>query len=344
MVKQNLFLKRFPKQHYSTLFNSESGFFLRIEDLGFELPFWSESGPELLDISITRWCDRECLRCYRTANTYGKHMQLEHYNQIMEQAHKLPVMQVALGGGNPNQHPDFCKILQMTREEYGIVPSYTTNGRGLTKEVLEASSIYCGAVAVSAYSPYKELELAIKKLTLQGIKTNIHFVLDKDSITTAIQWLKEPPAFLSAVNALIFLNYKPFGRIEEKVGLLRESSLLTIFFDKVQKFKNCKIGFDSCLVSGLVSYTNIHSVLFEGCDAGRFSMFISEDMRAYPCSFMVNTHSGADLENKTILETWTTGDEFIKIRQRLLSEKCGKCSKKMICLGGCPKWESINLC
>lgn len=344
MVKQSLFFKKFPKQHYSTLFNVKTGFFLRIEDLGFELPSWSESGPELLDISITSWCDRKCFRCYRSANTFGKHMKLEHYRQIMEQAHNLPIMQVALGGGNPNQHPDFCKILQMTREEYDIIPSYTTNGRGLTKEVLEASSIYCGAVAISAYSPYSELELAIKKLTSYDVKTNIHFVLDKDSITTAIEWLNEPPVFLSSVNALIFLNYKPLGRIEKKTGLLRESSLLNLFFDKVQKFNNCKIGFDNCLVSGLVSYTNTPPAFIEGCDAGRFSMFISEDMKAYPCSFMVNTHSGADLKNLTILETWTKGDEFIKIRQKSLDEKCSKCQKKAICLGGCPKWESINLC
>lgn len=344
MVKHNLFLKRFPQQHYSILFNSETGFFLRFEDLGFKPPFWSESGPELLDISITQWCDRECFRCYRRANTSGKHMKLGHYRQIMEQAHNLPVMQVALGGGNPNQHPDFCEILKMTREEYCIVPSYTTNGRGLTNEVLETSAMYCGAVAVSAYSPYNELELAIEKLTSLDVKTNIHFVLDKDSIKTAIQWLSKPPAFLSAANAIVFLNYKPLGRIEEKSGLLRESSLLTLFFDKIQKFNDCKIGFDSCLVSGLVNYTNIPSVFFDGCDAGRFSMFIAEDMRAYPCSFMVNTHSGVDLEKKTILEAWTTGDEFVKTRQRQLNEKCGKCPKKEVCLGGCPKWESINLC
>lgn len=344
MVKNKLIFKKFPEQHYTVLFNSETGFFLRIEDMGFEPPFWSESGPELLDISITRWCDRECLRCYRKANLFGKHMKLEKYRQIMEQAHNLPVMQVALGGGNPNQHPDFCEILKMTREEYSIVPSYTTNGRGLTKKVLEASAAYCGAVAVSAYSPYNELELAIEKLTSQGIKTNIHFVLDKDSISTAIQWLKTPPAFLSSVNALIFLNYKPLGRIEEKNGLLKESSSLKVFFNEVQKSHDYKIGFDSCLVSGLVNYTNISPIFFDGCDAGRFSMFISEDMQAYPCSFMVNTHSGTNLENNTLLEAWTTGNEFIKIRQRNLNEKCEKCPKKTICLGGCPNWESINLC
>ena len=66
-------------------------------------------------------------------------MSIRDYDQIMNQVKNLPVNQVALGGGNPNQHPDFCEILRSTREEYGIVPSYTTNGRGLTQDVIESS-------------------------------------------------------------------------------------------------------------------------------------------------------------------------------------------------------------
>jgi MoaA/NifB/PqqE/SkfB family radical SAM enzyme len=81
-------------------------------------------------------------------------MSIRDYYKIMNQVKDLPVNQVALGGGNPNQHPNFCEILRITREEYGIVPSYTTNGRGLTQDVIESSRKYCGAVAVSAYPSY----------------------------------------------------------------------------------------------------------------------------------------------------------------------------------------------
>jgi MoaA/NifB/PqqE/SkfB family radical SAM enzyme len=56
----------------------------------------------------------------------------------------MHAFQVALGGGNPNQHPDFIEILRLTREDYGIVPNYTTNGRGLSDTVLEATRRYCG--------------------------------------------------------------------------------------------------------------------------------------------------------------------------------------------------------
>ncbi len=336
--------KYFPKQHYSTLFNTKTGFFLRKEDPGFSSPYWSECGPELLDISITRWCDRGCPRCYRESNTAGKHMSIQDYRYILDQVKKMPVNQIALGGGNPNQHPDFSKILQVTRQEYGIVPSYTSNGRGLTQEVLESSKKYCGAVAISAYPPYEDLTNAIQKLTSIGIKTNIHFVLDKESILTAISWLKEPPAFLIKVNAMIFLNFKPLGRFEKKIGLLKESDQLKTFFAETQNPHPYKIGFDSCCVSGLVSYTKTSPLFFDGCDAGRFSMFISEDMKAFPCSFMMNTHQGYDLKNHNIIDAWKDGNEFKVIRNRKWDNKCNNCLKKQICLGGCPSWNSINLC
>ncbi len=186
-------VRHFRDQNYSTFFNQKTGAFARVEDYGYKEPFWSWHGPELLDISITNWCDRECPICYRKSSPNGNHMSLSDYEVVMQQASQMSVFQVALGGGNPNQHPDFCEILRRTREKYGIVPSYTTNGRGLTDKILKASRKYCGAVAVSAYPPYEKMSYAIKMLNRYGIKTNIHFVLDAMSIKTAIGWLENPP-------------------------------------------------------------------------------------------------------------------------------------------------------
>jgi radical SAM protein with 4Fe4S-binding SPASM domain len=76
------------------------------------------------------------------------HISLSDYEEIIRQAQSLHVFQVALGGGNPNQHPQFPEILRLTREKYGIVPNYTTNVRGRTPLVIEATAKYCGAVAV----------------------------------------------------------------------------------------------------------------------------------------------------------------------------------------------------
>jgi hypothetical protein len=178
-------------------------------------------------------------------------MKISNYRMILNQASRMGVLQVALGGGNPNGHPQFPSILQMTREEYGIVPTYSTSGRNLDDVTIAASSRYCGAIAVSAYPPYQELRSAIEKLRGSGVRTNVHFVLDKDSINTAIKWLESPPEFLHGINAVIFLNYKPAGRGAQGDRLLALSSELPRFFDLVSRREvPFQIGFDSCMVSG----------------------------------------------------------------------------------------------
>ena len=128
--------QHYPDEHYLTLFNPETGFFVRAEEHGYGEPFCSAQGPEMIDISITNWCSRECQVCYRGASRSGVHMSLRVYETVVRQAARLGTMQVALGGGNPNEHPRFAEILTLTRRDYGIVPNYTTNGRGLSDSVL----------------------------------------------------------------------------------------------------------------------------------------------------------------------------------------------------------------
>lgn len=334
------------KQHYSTFFNPNTGFFARVEAPGYEEPFWSWDGPELMDISITNWCDKGCALCYRKSDESGRHMSLANYEIIIKQARQMNVLQVALGGGNPNQHPDFCEILRLTVEKYGIVPNYTTNGRGLTDTVLEATQKHCGAVAVSAYYPYVETRDAINLLKKFRIKTNIHFILSNQSIDTAISWLNHPPDFLSNINALIFLNYKPIGRYSNEKLLLKHSPRVEEFFslatDRKHKFR---IGFDTCTVTGIARYTQTSPITYEGCDAGRFSMFVSEDMRVYPCSFMVEAgYEGALLEEKSLIEIWKEHQSFRKIRTDHQSGSCSTCQTPDLCLSGCPLFPEINLC
>lgn len=338
-------VRHYPEQNYYAFFNQKTGFFARVEDYGCEEPFWSWHGPELLDISITNWCDRECPICYRESNPNGKNMLVGDYEMVMQQASRMHVFQVALGGGNPNQHPDFCEIIRLTREKYNIVPSYTTNGRGLTDRILCESKKYCGAVAVSAYPPYEETKGAVELLYRYGIRTNIHFVIDRNSVETAIGWLEHPPGYFDMLNAIIFLNYKPVGRGNYCSLLLKHSDKLEKFFMlatcREHKFK---IGFDSCMASGLVNYTNISPTLYEGCESGRFSMFISEDMRMYPCSFMATDYEGIKITENNILEKWRNSQLFRRIRDKITNNACQTCKHTNVCLGGCPIFEEITLC
>lgn len=339
---QNYIVKRiYKEQNYSIVFNKKTGFFARIEKKGYEEPFWSKSGPELLDVSITNYCEKDCSFCYRNSNDAGKHITLKNYNLILEQAKEVGVLQIAIGGGNPNQHPDFIQILKNTFEN-GIVPSYTSNGDGLTNDILSATSQYCGAMAISAYKPYDKLNEIINKIKLHDIKLNLHFVLDKYSINDAIDWLNNPPKFLKKINAIIFLNYKPINSSAELS--LSKSSRLEEFFTLVNRRYSFKIGFDSCSVSGIVDEMDVNPIYFESCEAARFSAFISEEMKMYPCSFMADTDLYADLTKNSIIDIWQNNKVFKDYRNRIKNNSCKDCEHIKLCQGGCVFLPEINLC
>lgn len=346
MARAAFIIKRFPSDHYTAVFNPYSGFFARLEDPDRPEPFWSEHGPELMDIAITNWCNRECPFCYRRSSQTGTHIRLGDYVRIIEEARSMHVFQVALGGGNPNQHPHFTDILRITRETFGIVPNYTTNGRGLTSTVLEATREFCGVVAISAYPPYEETIAAVDALRAHGVTTNIHFVLTSQTVNTAIEWLLHPPTFLQYANAIVFLNYKPVGRQVEHSLLLNRSARAAEFFDlATAKRQDFRVGFDSCSITGLARLGRVPTVSLEGCDAGRFSLFISEKMQVYPCSFMLDAgYQGASLAGSSILEIWQHHPVFRRIRAKHAERTCGDCTTHTQCLSGCPVFPEINLC
>lgn len=337
--------RNYPAQHYRTLFDQRSGFFVRKEDEGFPEPIWAADGPELIDLSITSYCQRECSFCYRGANSnFYKHLSMNEVRSVIEQAAKCGTLQIALGGGNPNQHPEFVEILRLIRE-YGIVPSYTTNGDGLTDEVLQTTAEYCGAMAVSVYPPFDEKFYGqlILQITSYGIKVNLHALLRNDYIDLWTQWLLEPPAFLENVNAIIFLNYKPIGKDGDSL-LLRDKEKIERFFSAANNCHAVNIGFDSCSISGIVKWMDVPVILIESCEAARFSVFINEDMKMYPCSFMVDKGYCGDLRKESLRDIWQKNEHFVRFRENALPARCESCDISGVCNGGCRLFEEINFC
>ena len=342
MIVNSFLFKRYKAEKYTVLFNQNTGFFARIEDSHNAEPLYSEHGPELLDISITNYCERSCYFCYRNSSKSGKTMSFKDYEYILKQAVDCGVLQVALGGGNPNQHYDFNKILEVTKEKYNIVPSYTTNGDGLTKDIIAASKKYCGAVAISYYKPKHLFYSNLKKLINAGIKTNVHFVLSSNTIESAIEILARGLKYLEGVNAFIFLLYKPIGKGNQS-QILKMSSNVEYFFSLVSKSR-LKIGFDSCCVPGIVNHLEYNPISVESCEAGCFSAFISENLMFYPCSFMESKVDGINLRDHSIIDAWKNEPLFSNMRIKISDEKCIECSYFSVCKGGCPIFSEINLC
>ncbi|MBO7617849.1 MAG: radical SAM protein [Bacteroidales bacterium] len=331
-----------PSQHYKTVFSQKTGFFVRLEEDGQEEPFWSEDGPELLDVSITNYCERGCDFCYRQSNLSGKHISLNDVVSVVKQAKEAGVLQIALGGGNPNQHPRFIEIIKTIREN-NIVPSYTSNGEGLTTEILEATQKYCGAMALSLYPPYNCYEKLVKRITDYGIRLNLHVILKNDTIDSLTSWFKNPPALFSYINAVVVLNFKPIGGAGREL-MVNDAGQLKAFYESASACKAVKIGFDSCCVPGIVTWMDVNPALIDTCEAARFSAFVSEDMKMYPCSFMVDTEQFGDLRKDRMLEIWKSHPAFVKHRESIRNNSCASCIHHSVCKGGCVFMPEINQC
>lgn len=342
-------LHRDKAQKYYYLFNHENGIALRWGRDNGEL-FWREEGPELLDISITDYCERGCEFCYRRANRNGHFMEFSLYEEIMRQAENAGIQQIALGGGNPNQHPEFGIFLENAREHH-IMASYTTNGQGMTEEIYDLTKQYGGAVAVSWYYPYDDARKVIEKCGEYGIPVNVHFLLYRDSVANAMELLQSEEMQWRYINAIVFLNYKPIGsRIYE--GLKSEEEM-DFFLQMAMAFKKCKIGFDSCMISWLVKHRElIVEESLDYCEAGRFSAFISEKGLMYPCSFLAGDKNfGISVREKDVTEIWKNSRGFnimrewlsCPARQKIPISKCVGCPDYPLCHGGCPVF-SINRC
>lgn len=343
-----LMIRKYPESDYVILFDRSSGAFLRLGQSEGS-PFYNVKTPELLDISITNYCERGCSFCYRSSNINGKHMDLEEYIRLVKEAQQLGVLQIALGGGNPNQHPDFIDILRVTKE-HSIIPSYTTNGQGMSDEIYKATKEYCGALAVSWYPPYTDALEIIEKSIENNIKINIHFMLNQSTLKEAISLLHNE-SILKEINAVVFLNYKPIHSSSDLC--LVDDENLNEFFNTVKETKNCKIGFDSCMISFLAKLSeSIKMETIDFCEAARFSAFISEESIMYPCSFMCDTSfRGVDLKKFSIQEAWKNSNIFTQTRKALKHpelqkypiSKCRYCEQYDFCHGGCQFFD-INMC
>lgn len=342
------------EKDFVSCFDNRTGAYLRTGILkdGYETeeePFMA-SFPELIDIGIMGHCTygqsglclQSGIQCYQNGlNRDDANMCIQDFQRIISECREN-TYQVALGGcGDPDQHEDFEEILKICIDAE-IVPNFTTSGLGMTKEIAMICKKYCGAVAVSWYrSPYTLN--AISLLLEAGVKTNIHYVLMKDTIKEAIDLL-EGNKFLQGINAVVFLLHKPVGLGSDEQIIRKDNSELKKFLECVErKHFPFKIGFDSCTVPALVGNTAFVSSYMDTCEGGRWSAYISADMKMMPCSFdNQELRWSVDLRNCTIQDAWFS-KEFDDFREHL-KYACPECVHRSDCMGGCPICPDIVLC
>ena len=340
---------------FVSFFNPQNGFYIRtgiIDDKGCDTgedPFMAFF-PQLIDIGImghcvhgtSGLCLQSGIQCYQSGSVISEpNMSLSDFKEIIDQC-KGKTFQVALGGrGDPDQHESFMEIIAYSALNE-VVPNFTTSGFGMTDKAAALCEAYCGAVAVSWYRQ-KHTIAAVKKLLNAGVKTNIHYVLAKNSVEEAI-WLLKNMAFPKGINAVVFLLHKPVGLGQKENQLRTEDPFTSEFFSLTEESDYpFKLGFDSCTIPAFIEYNlAIDHCFVDTCEGARFSCYITPDLKMKPCSFDQNQRWHCDLTRNSIAEGWNS-KQFEDFRN-ILRSSCPDCPERDKCMGGCPIELDIVLC
>lgn len=108
--------------------------------------------PESLDYKITNKCDRGCAFCHEDSRPDGLHGDIMN-DKFIETLN--PFTELAIGGGNPLEHPDLIPFLEKCKK-LNLIPNMTVNqvhfmkNQALIKELVSRKLIYGLGVSLVA--------------------------------------------------------------------------------------------------------------------------------------------------------------------------------------------------
>lgn len=223
-----------PESNYKSIW-LPSGKTIRIA-IDSNNPITELKHPEFYDIKLTEKCLGKCKWCYQNSNETDKHYEnitdkLRRFFGSMEKK-DLPY-QIAYGGGEPTEHPEFSEAMRITKEEFDICPNYTTNGMWAideekSKKIVETTKNYCGGVAISTHPHLnKYWKSAAKKFVENGVRLNFHVIIsDKKSIDRFIKIFNE---WKDKVEYFVLLPYGNVGKAAENRKKIAWDYLVKVF-------------------------------------------------------------------------------------------------------------------
>lgn len=229
--------------------------------------------PESLDVKLTNKCDIGCQHCHEASTLDGAHGEIMDVNFIKQMK---PYTELALGGGNVLEHPDFIPFLELCKEKK-LIPSITVNQEHFMKnldllaELRDKKLIY--GLGVSLVYPTDEFVNAVREFpnavihVIAGIvsKTSLNKLYDRGLKLLILgykQFRKGKTYYKSSVDTQV--------RIDCGINWLKEN-----IKDIIRKFD--VVSFDNLAIKQL----DIKSIMtqeewdqFYMGDDGQFTMYI----------------------------------------------------------------------
>jgi len=107
--------------------------------------------PELVDLKLTDYCRQGCYYCYQGSTPKGQHASKELIKQVGYALKELETFEVALGGGEPTEHPDLLEIID-DFHHMGIVVNLTTRNEDWVIDNLPKIKNKIGGIGLSVDS------------------------------------------------------------------------------------------------------------------------------------------------------------------------------------------------
>ena len=151
---------RYKNGNYTVTLDTKTGTKVRENDLDFFEPDTVES----MDIKITNCCDMGCPMCHENSTPDGKHADILGPS-FLDKLH--PYTELAIGGGNPLEHPDLYEFLAKCKERK-FIPSMTINQKhfeanyDLVKKLVDEELIY--GLGISLVAPTTEFIKLVKTI------------------------------------------------------------------------------------------------------------------------------------------------------------------------------------
>ncbi|MCD6106974.1 MAG: tungsten cofactor oxidoreductase radical SAM maturase [Caldisericaceae bacterium] len=182
-------------------------------------------------IEITNRCNLNCKMCFRRfwKDPLGE-MDFERFKEILEQLKEFPLLEtIYLGGiGEPTIHPDFVKIIKLTKEA-GYRLEFGTNGTQLTNYANDLINYGVDKIMVSIDAPDPAIYRDIRGTDFMGIENNVlalqkrkkelrkalpevgmEIVIMKSNVSLLHGIL--PLANKLGINHILFSNLMPFSK------------------------------------------------------------------------------------------------------------------------------------
>jgi len=266
----------FPENNYAAIFDN-------LETIRFQLRdnenITAPQFPEFYDIAINNLCYANCPYCYVNAANKGRN-----FNSVIEKINEYfgPMsvnekpFQIALGGhGEPTLHPDFLFILQKF-QELGIVPNYTTNGMHLSDNVLRATKLFAGGVAVSMH-PHLNWSKAVKRL-VDYTRVHLHVIIsNKESVD---EFARIYNKLNDLVEAFVLLPYQAIGRAS------RINTEFEYLFRKLKEWELPKIAYGARFYEYLLERPWLNASLYEPHMFSKY-LVLDDPVMEYKSSFEV---------------------------------------------------------